>query len=230
MSDDDMSEIDDTATLCSDVSDAQTAVEPNLQPALDVLPYRATLHEPYLTQIRHNNFFALKQRHPGARIVLPPPFSIEFSFNEFISALARSYLVAKLTPPSRSLPGSSHEFQDMSRLLKITLDTSVPTTQHESNGNALEIKRMLFKSVILWASIWDQLPAGTNKRLLYKFVPKDIAKFIEQKAKTRSEEDKITQSAGGNIIAYRNMDWRVIMEQDLADSKWQGWRKGLIQQ
>ncbi|KAK1225824.1 hypothetical protein PQX77_011235 [Marasmius sp. AFHP31] len=210
----------ETETVCSDISEAETAVEPELQVALDPLVYLASPNECYLTRKRHNEFARFKQQNPGTRALLPPPYSIEFSFNDFTSALARSYLAARYTPPSLTPPGSAAEFADMGRQLNLALDTSVPTTQHESNGNALEIKRMIFTSIILWANVWDRLPDGTEKRSLYK----DIAKFIEQKAKSRWE-DIISQRSEQ---AYRNVDWRVAMQEDLAASKWEGWRKGAL--
>ncbi|KAK1230217.1 hypothetical protein PQX77_006704 [Marasmius sp. AFHP31] len=224
-SDIDMSEISDTDTMCSGVSDTQTVVEPEpeVQPAAEDFSYlKASPLEPYLTQKRINNFVALKQRYPRMRALLPPPLPIEFSFNEFTSALDRTYLVAQLTPPHRTLPGSPVEFQDVGRRLNIALDDSVPTTQHETKGNVLEIKRMLFMSITLWARVWDRLPDGTDKRTLYK----DIAKFIEQKARMRWEEEMVEQRMGNDVFAYHDVDWRVIMEGDLSSSKWQGWREG----
>ncbi|KAK1222721.1 hypothetical protein PQX77_014426 [Marasmius sp. AFHP31] len=222
LSDVDMSDIrSEMETICSDISEAETAVEPEIQAAPDPLVYLASPTECYLTRKRYNEFAEFKQQNPGARALLPPPHSIEFSFDDFTSALARSYLAARYTPPSLTPPGSPAEFADMGRRLSLALDTSVPTTQHELNGNALEVKRMIFTSIILWANVWDQLPNGTEKRTLYK----DIAKFIEQKAKLKWEEDAISQRSE---LAYRDVDWRLVMQQDLAASKWEGWRKGAL--
>ncbi|KAK1224571.1 hypothetical protein PQX77_012525 [Marasmius sp. AFHP31] len=222
LSDVDMSDIgSETETVCSDISEAETAVEPEIQVAPDRLVHLASQHECYLTQKRYNDFAEYKQQNPGTQALLPPPYSIEFSFNDFTSALARSYLAARYTPPSLTPPGSPAEFADMGRQLNLALDTSVPTAQHESNGNALEVKRMIFTSVIRWANVWDKLPDGMEKRLLYK----DIAKFIEQKAKSRWEEDTVND---GSELAYRNVDWRVVMQEDLARSKWEGWRRGAL--
>ncbi|KAK1226508.1 hypothetical protein PQX77_010516 [Marasmius sp. AFHP31] len=222
MSDVDMSDVgSETETVCSDISEAETAVEPEIQAAPDPLVYLSSLNECYLTQKRYNEFAEFKQRNPGTRTLLPPPYSIEFSFKDFTSALARSYLAARFTPSSLTPPGSPAEFADMGRQLNLALDTSVPATQHESNGNALEVKRMIFTSVIRWANVWDRLPDGVEKRMLYK----DIARVVERKAKLRWEQDNDNQRSEP---AYRNVDWRVVMEQDLAKSKWEGWRKGVI--
>ncbi|KAJ8092818.1 hypothetical protein PM082_023647 [Marasmius tenuissimus] len=137
-------------------------------PAIDRASVPPSPLDPYLTQKQYKEFTEFQQRHPGSRVLLPPPASIKFSTNNFTLALARSYLAAQLTPPDHTLPGSCAEFQEFGRQMSMAIDTSVPPIQHELNGNVLEVKRMVFASVVQWFKVWDKLPGGTDRRLLYK--------------------------------------------------------------
>ncbi|KAK1223886.1 hypothetical protein PQX77_013220 [Marasmius sp. AFHP31] len=203
--------------------DAQTLIDL----PVDFLPYPLSAPcEPYLTQNRYNEYEAYRLRNPRQRALLPPPDSIEFSFRDFTSALGRTFLIAQQTPPSRTIPGTFKEFAKFSKTLKFNLTLSVPRTQTaESAGNLLEVRRMLFTGLIKFAEVWqDALPNGVDKKLLYE----DAVKFILKSAGAHKREDSLRLFLGREVFPYGEADWKVIMEEDLARSKWKGWKDGAL--
>ncbi|KAK1216510.1 hypothetical protein PQX77_020862 [Marasmius sp. AFHP31] len=211
--------------------DTQTIIDLPLdnfiETPVNVLPNPLwALDEPYLTQNRYKKYGDYRLRNPRQRILLPPPESIEFSFSDFTSALGRTFLVAQRTPQSRTAPGTFKEFTKFSKKLKFNLTLSVPPTQtSESAGNLLEVRRMLFTGLISFAEVWeDALPDGVDKKLLYK----DAVKFILKSAGVRKREDHLGLMLGREVFAYVDADWKKIMEEDLARSKWKGWRDGAL--
>ncbi|KAL0057593.1 hypothetical protein AAF712_015756 [Marasmius tenuissimus] len=228
-----MSDISDTETVggmsdITDISETFTLVETepqSLHPQLEDLYNLSAPSEPYLTQKRYKEFEEYKRDNPRQYALLPPPFSIEFSFNDFTSALSRAFLAAQQKPASLTAPGSCEEFRSLSEQMGIKISLSVPPIQTQSEGNVLEVKRMVFASVLRWAEVWEgALPDGVDKRLLYK----DLVKFITEKANARKKEDCIRIRLGQDIFAYKDADWREIMEQDLHECKWKGWRYGAL--
>ncbi|KAK1228055.1 hypothetical protein PQX77_008918 [Marasmius sp. AFHP31] len=232
----DMSDVSDTETLCtseiSDVSDAQTLNDLPINDLLEFpVPYPLSApHEPYLTQNRYNEFEAWKRRNPGQRKFLPPPYSIEFSFRDFTSALGRTYLTAQQSPPSRTTSGTFAEFTAFAKKLRFNLTLTVPPTQTaEQAGNIVEIRRMLFTALIKFAEVWqDTLPDGVEKKQLYE----DIVRFILKSAGAQRLEDSL-RGLGREVGPYRverysDACWKEVMEKDLAHSKWKGWKDGAL--
>ncbi|KAK1234211.1 hypothetical protein PQX77_002587 [Marasmius sp. AFHP31] len=124
------------------------------------------------------------------------------------------------------MPGTFKEFAKFSKTLKFNLTLSVPPTQTaESAGNLLEIRRMLFTGLIKFAEVWqDALPDRVDKKLLYE----DAVKFILKSAGVRKREDSLRLLLGREVFAYEGADWKVIMEEDLARTKWRGWKDGAL--
>ncbi|KAK1224490.1 hypothetical protein PQX77_012603 [Marasmius sp. AFHP31] len=230
----DMSDISDTETLCvseiSDMSDAQTLNDFPINGLLEFpVPYPLSAPcEPYITQNRYNEFEAWKRFNPGRCKLVPPPYSIEFSFRDFTSALGRTFLTAQQTPPSRTKPGTIAEFTAFARKLRFNLTLSVPPTQTaEQIGNIVEIRRMLFTALIKFAKVWqDALPDGVEKKRLYE----DVVKFILKNAGTHKLENSLRSRLGREheIQPYGDADWKEVMEEDLACSKWKGWKDGAL--
>ncbi|KAJ8095470.1 hypothetical protein PM082_023240 [Marasmius tenuissimus] len=187
----DMSETSDTLTMV----DAAELPDPPIDP----LFYLDAPFEPYLTQKRYDNFREFKRNHPREFALLPPPYSIEFAFNDLVNATSRAFLTAQATSPSCTSPGTSTEFQTIAHCLGTHLDTSVPPTDCGSMGNYLEVKRMMLASVMKFAEVWQNcLPDGVDKRLLFK----DILKFIREKAEARRKDDSVKLRLGEEIFQY----------------------------
>ncbi|KAK1215045.1 hypothetical protein PQX77_022364 [Marasmius sp. AFHP31] len=228
----DMSDISDTETLCvseiSDMSDAQTLNDFPINNLEFPVPYPLSLApcEPYLTQNRYNEFEAWKQHNPRQRKLLPPPYSIEFSFRDFTSALGRTFLTAQQTPPSRTTPGTFTEFTAFAKKLRFNLTLSVPPTQTaERAGNIVETRRMLFTALIKFAEVWqDALPDGVEKKRLYE----DVVKFILKSAGAQKLENSLRSRLGRKVEPHGDADWKEVMEEDLACSKWTGWKDGAL--
>ncbi|KAK1217954.1 hypothetical protein PQX77_019376 [Marasmius sp. AFHP31] len=223
----------DAETMCdisdmSDTSDTLTAVDAAElpDPPVDPLFYLDAPLAPYLTQKRYHNFREFKRNHPREFALLPPPYSIEFAFNDFVNATSRAFLTAQATSPSHTSPGTTTEFENIAQHLRVRLDTSVPPTDCGSTGNHLEVKRMMLASVVRFAEVWKTcLPDGVDKKLLFE----DILKFIREKAEARQKDDRVKLRLGEEVFGYRDADWKDILEQDLETSGWICWKDGLIQ-
>ncbi|KAK1231143.1 hypothetical protein PQX77_005749 [Marasmius sp. AFHP31] len=223
------SDMSDSETMCSvsdmsDISETMTAVDVQLpDPPINALYYLDAPTGPYLTQKRYNDFREFKLRHPRQPSLIPPPLSIEFAFEDFVSAAARAYLTAQATPPSRTSPGTCTEFQEVARRLGVPLDTSVPSTNAGLMENHLEVKRMMLTSVLRFAEVWKNcLPNGVNKRLLFK----DILTFIHKKAEARKTADHIKTRLGEAVFRYQAAEWKDVLEEDLEASRWIRWKDG----
>ncbi|KAK1218013.1 hypothetical protein PQX77_019311 [Marasmius sp. AFHP31] len=232
MADNETSDMSDTETMCSasdmsETSDTLTAVDAAEfpDPPIDPLFYLNAPLEPYLAQKRYHNFREYKRNHPREFALLPPPNSIEFAFNDLVNATSRAFLTALATSPSRTIPGTTTEFQIVARDLGVHLDTSIPPTDCGSMGNHLEVKRMMLASVRRFAEVWqNSLPDGVDKKLLFK----DILKFIREKAEARRKDDGVKLRLGEEIFRYRDADWRDVLEQDLETSRWTRWKNGAL--
>ncbi|KAK1216044.1 hypothetical protein PQX77_021330 [Marasmius sp. AFHP31] len=167
----DIADMLDSETMCSvsdmsEISDT-TVVDPMEFPAplppVDPLYYLEPPAESYLAQKRYDDFKEYKKSHPREFSLVPPPFQIKFAFKDFVNAVSRAYLTAQATPPFRTTPGTSAEFQAISRQLGVRLDTSVPSRGCSQLGNSLEVKRMLLMSVGRFSEVWqDRLPDGVE--------------------------------------------------------------------
>ncbi|KAK1230326.1 hypothetical protein PQX77_006581 [Marasmius sp. AFHP31] len=217
----------DSETMCSvsdmsDISDTTAVIYPVEHPArLDRLYYLDAPAETYLAQKRYIDFKEYKKNHPRNFSLLPPPFQIEFAFNDFVKATSRAYLTAQATPPSRTPPGTCAEFQAIGRQLNANIDTSVPLKDCGRLGNGLEVKRMLLTSVLRFAEVWqDSLPDGVEKVLVFK----DILNFIHKHAKERKEDDLLEEE----LFLYHEADWKEVLQQDLEVSRWMRWKEGAL--
>ncbi|KAK1223062.1 hypothetical protein PQX77_014061 [Marasmius sp. AFHP31] len=218
----------DTETMCSisdmsEISDTLTAVDAAElpDPPIDSLSYLDAPFELYLTQIQYHNFREFKRAHPRQFALLPAPNSIEFAFNDLVNATPRAFLTAQATPPSRTSPGTTTEFEAIATYLGVQLDTSVPPTNCDGLGNHLEVKRMMLASVMRFAEVWQNcLPDGVDKRLLFK----DLLKFIREKADARHKEDRTKLRLGEEVFRYQDANWKVVLVRDLAISRWVRWK------
>ncbi|KAK1223732.1 hypothetical protein PQX77_013384 [Marasmius sp. AFHP31] len=231
----DIADMSDSKTMCS-VSDSDmseisdtTVVDPMEFPAplppVDPLYYLEPPAESYLAQKRYDDFKEYKKSHPREFSLIPPPFQIEFAFKDFVNALSRAYLTARATPPFRTTPGTSAEFQAIGRQLGVRIDTSVPSKGCGQLGNSLEVKRMVLTSVVRFSEVWqDRLPDGVEMRLLFK----DIVNFIHKNAKARWEDDCVKLRLEQEVFPYHDVDWKEIFEQDLEVSRWMRWKDGAM--
>ncbi|KAK1220241.1 hypothetical protein PQX77_017006 [Marasmius sp. AFHP31] len=224
----DTADMSDSETMCSvsdmsDISDTTAVVYPVEHPALavDRLYYLEAPAETYLAQKRYTNFKEYKKNNPRNFALLPPPFQVEFAFNDFVKATSRAYLTAQATPPSRTPPGTRAEFQAIGRQLDAHIDTSVPLKDCGQLGNGLEVKRMVLTSVLRFAEVWQEgLPDGVEKVLLFR----DVLNFIHKHAKARRENDRLEEEA----FPYHEADWREVLESDLEVSQWMRWKEGAL--
>ncbi|KAK1229289.1 hypothetical protein PQX77_007656 [Marasmius sp. AFHP31] len=221
----DTSDMSDSETMCSisdmsDISDTTAVIYPVEHP-VDRLYYLEAPAETYLAQKRYTDFKEYKKNHPHDFSLLPPPFQVEFAFNDFVKATSRAYLTAQATPPSRTPPGTRAEFQAIGRQLNAHIDTSVPSSKDcDQLGNGLEVKRMVLTSVLRFAEVWqDSLPDGVEKVLLFR----DILNFIHKHAKARKEDDQLEEP-----FPYHEADWKEVLQKDLELSRWMRWKEGAL--
>ncbi|KAL0576141.1 hypothetical protein V5O48_005832 [Marasmius crinis-equi] len=177
----------------------------------------------YLTNIIQKDFW---ERQLGRRsvVIMPPkPTPIESCFLEFTRTLGRALMCAQYTPPSQTRLGSEDEFKDFAARIGIEIDSDIPALEGV-HGNMLETKRMLLTSATLWEEVWgSSLPAGTSKSLLYD----DLMQQISGHAMMRDMDDCILRHTdrAGEIFAYRDSDWKEVMNRDLKDIAWTRWKR-----
>ncbi|KAL0569424.1 hypothetical protein V5O48_012541 [Marasmius crinis-equi] len=211
----------------SDISDTtisdQSEPESDLETPAHGLELFGRFHS-YLAGLRDEEFkqkLEERAKTGSKNLVLPIcKTAMEHSFDKFISALSRSFLVAKQTPLSRTQAGSTEEFEEFAKRIGVKIDASVPEYCEEF-GNILEIKRMVLTSVLKWLEVWKPpYHEGVNKKRLYK----DIMKGIAHKAQSRRFNDAILlglHTHKGSVFAYEDADWRGIMEEDLRKGRWE---------
>ncbi|KAL0575868.1 hypothetical protein V5O48_006118 [Marasmius crinis-equi] len=150
----------------------------------------------------------------------PPQLTpIERSYEAFTAALARTLVCAQYTPPSRTAPGSVSEFEAIQAQLGVSVDSGIPPTTGEQ-GNLLEGKRMLLRSIVKWNEFWgSSLPPGVEKALLYR----DMMRRISCHARELVHHDNNLRAAKrvNEVFQYRESEWKAIMEQDLGQSQWE---------
>ncbi|KAL0566303.1 hypothetical protein V5O48_015717 [Marasmius crinis-equi] len=120
----------------------------------------------YLRTLRNRKHMEEHQaRNPRGIWLPPPPLPIEHSFDTFVQGLARPFLVALHTPPTRSsLPLSDDTVRFIAEKCDfLALKVGVPYVQ--SDGNISESHCMLVKSLMLWSAMWDEhLPEGACRK------------------------------------------------------------------
>ncbi|KAL0575271.1 hypothetical protein V5O48_006707 [Marasmius crinis-equi] len=170
---------------------------------------------------RREQEFRLKLEETGSKGIVLPVFAtpMEKSFNKFIAALARTFIVAQRTPITHTQRGFKSEFDRFSEKIGLEIDLSVPEYD-EKLGNLLEIKRMVLTSVLKWMEVWKTpYPEGVSKARLCK----DVMKGIAHKAQERRVRDAISLGLSAykdEVFAYEGADWRETMEQDLKEIGW----------